>query len=73
MIAACYDLQLECDGEGCAAGDYGQNLRVNIIGEHGSNCRRRAKRSGWRLFPRGKLAGLCLCPSCNTRGARPKP
>lgn len=70
-IAACYDLQLECDGENCAAGDYGDKRRATITGELGSKCRRQAKRAGWRLFLRGKLAGFCLCPSCVRRGAKP--
>lgn len=68
-IAACYDLQLECDGDGCIEencrrGDY-DLTRANFTGEFCAGCRRRARKAGWKMFKNGS----CLCPSCVKRGA----
>lgn len=68
MMAACYDLSLQCDAADCKAGDYGMVRTATFTGEHGSNCRKQARAAGWKMWPD---RGLCLCPSCAKRGAEP--
>lgn len=70
MIAGCYDLRLECDGEGCEAGEYGARAIREWNLELGSACRAAARRAGWRW---SNETGLCRCPSCVKRGAEATP
>lgn len=68
MMAACYDLRLECDAEGgCNAGAYGSREVAEWNFETGGACRRAARRAGWKFSMR---TGLCLCPKCAKRGAK---
>jgi len=67
MMAGCYDLRLECDGEGCAAGAYGMRATGEWNLELGSACRKAARRAGWRW---DKATGMCRCPSCVARNAK---
>lgn len=69
-IAACYDLRLECDGEGCRHGGYGRRAVAQWNLELGSACRAAARRAGWKMFA---ATGLCLCPKCVKSGARAVP
>jgi hypothetical protein len=72
MIASGYDLQLECDGEGCHARPGREPAIESFTGELGADCRRRARKAGWVMYFRGVNAGRCLCPSCVARGAQLK-
>lgn len=69
-MAACYDFRLECDGEDCTAGPYGDRRVMELTDEFGSKCRAVAKRRGWWFNVK---TGLCLCPSCHARGAQVAP
>lgn len=77
MITGAYVLYLYCDNQGTKwnheAGEgideFGhvfQEFPHEYIGEHGSNCRARARKSGWKIHKNGSA----LCPKCARRNHR---
>lgn len=81
MWAGCYSLDLYCDhAQGSeyreeagklvdAAGhEYGE-FPHSYTGEHGSECRSRARQAGWII----RLDGSAVCPKCSGKAVRRKP
>lgn len=64
MIVGCYSLALYCDGPGCLVRREGDGV---FTAETGAECRREARKRGWRLNLR---AGTALCPQCVKNGKR---
>lgn len=68
MLAGGYTLDLYCDGEGCLHGQYEMYpAKQTFFAEHGSACRRLARRQGWKFLPEGDM----LCPKCRAAGTVP--
>jgi hypothetical protein len=63
MQTGCYSLDLYCDVQ--APHPY-KTFPVTYTAEHGSTCRRGARRDGWIL----KRDGRSICPSCAKQGLR---
>ncbi len=72
MIVGCYTLDLYCDTPECENGravhtsnsDGIASAPATFTAEHGSECRKDARRAGWRLELR---EGLAWCPLCTGR------
>lgn len=59
-----YTLHLYCDGSSCINEyTHSRYSAVELNGETAGNCRKQARRLGWKLSA-GGLGGPDLCPSC---------
>lgn len=65
MRAGGYSLHLYCDNEACPdrypSGEYRDSPQEEFNAELGSECRRRARKRGW------KMGEIDLCPKCSKK------
>jgi hypothetical protein len=64
MIVGCYSMDLYCDGSPCVTTRAYQN---QFTGETASECRKEARRIGWRFDLTARKA---YCPACNRSNDR---
>lgn len=59
MEVACYSMDLYCDRAGCRVSLSGFDGPDNFTGRTYSECKREAKKLGWRWRKEGQV-----CPAC---------
>ena len=66
MIVGCYTLNLYCDVPGCTYNNRGRGYEPDeFTGVTGGECRKAARKAGWRLW---LVEGNACCPECNKAG-----
>jgi hypothetical protein len=61
MIVGCYDLNLYCDEPGHKPRPAQDGADAEYCAETGGECRRDARKAGWKLQMRNSRA---ICPTC---------
>lgn len=65
MQVGCYLLDLYCDNPAHKPGGYSDAPHYQYSDEHGSRCRRMARKHGWRWSSDAMVA---VCPECTKAG-----